>query len=74
MALGAWIIWKHWNDCFNGASPSVQRDLKDLPAQSEDNRRGRICICVFIGVSVHALQVSELYCVIKKNVQRDYAC
>uniref|UniRef100_K4A1A3 Uncharacterized protein n=1 Tax=Setaria italica TaxID=4555 RepID=K4A1A3_SETIT len=24
IALGAWIIWKHRNDCFSGASPSVQ--------------------------------------------------
>ena len=29
--------------------------------------RGRVCVHAFVEMSVHVLQVSELYCVIKKK-------
>jgi hypothetical protein len=30
-------------------------NLEDLPAVFEDTPRGRVCVCVFIGISVRAL-------------------
>ena len=33
--------------------------------------RGRVCLHAFVEMSVHVLQVSELYCVIAKNNARE---
>jgi hypothetical protein len=34
----------------------------------EDTPRGKVCVCVFIGMSVCALWVSPMYCVIRKKI------
>ena len=47
----------------------IKVNHEDLPAQSfEDAHRGRGCVRVFIRVSVCLLRLSELYCVIIKNI------
>jgi hypothetical protein len=42
-------------------------NLEDLPVVFEDAPRGRVCVCVFIGMCVRALWVSPMYCVIRKK-------
>ena len=47
----------------------IKVNHEDLPTQSfEDAYRGRVCVRVFIRVSVRLLRLSELYCVIIKNI------
>jgi hypothetical protein len=41
-------------------------NLEDLHSVFKDAPRNRICTCVFIGMNVHALWVSQMYCVLRK--------
>jgi hypothetical protein len=41
-------------------------NLEDLHSVFKDAPRNRICARVFIGMSVHALWVSQMYCVLRK--------
>ena len=61
-----WLLWQRCLDCNHTAGSPRRFGLSSVNLQ----KCNRVCVYIFIDMTVHVLQVSALYCIIAKKVSK----